>query len=58
MILTGPMGSAVYFVFLLINCFSFPPVSCANDTDHVMAIRKSDRHNPVINLAEAVESLF
>jgi hypothetical protein len=58
MILTGPMGSAVYFVFLLIDCFSLPPISRADDPDHISPIRESDRHDPVVNPPETVESLF
>ena len=58
MILTGPIGSAVYFVFLLIYCLSFSPVSCANDPDHVISICESNRQYPFINPAEAVETLL
>jgi hypothetical protein len=57
MTLMGPMGSAVYFVFLFINGFAFPPVAGSNYPNHIMAIRESDRHDP-INPPEAVESLF
>jgi len=58
MILTGPMGSAVYFVLLLIDCFSLPSISCADDPDYVSSVREPDRHDPVVNQTETVEALF
>jgi len=45
MTLTSPIGPSVYVIFLLIDSFAFPPISCAEDADDTFAIREPDREN-------------
>ncbi len=58
MTLTFPIGSSVYFILVVIDLFSFPPISGADNSDFVFSVSKPDGHNSARNPAKTIESLF
>ena len=56
--LMSPMGPSVYVILLLIYPLAFPPVTCAEDTDDVPAVREAHGQNPISDPAEAEEALL
>ena len=58
MTLTSPMGPSVYVIFLLIDPFAFPPISCAEDANDAFPIREPDCENTFAYASEAEEARF
>jgi hypothetical protein len=57
-IFISPIGSSVYFIFVLIGCLSFPPVTGAEDANYVVSIGKPYGKNAIFDLAKTIESFF
>jgi hypothetical protein len=48
----------VYFIFALINCLSFAPITCADNSNYGSAIGKSHCKNAAIHFPEAIKAFF
>ena len=56
--LKSPSGSSVYFIFALINCLAFPPVTGAKDAYDTAAIGKADGEDAALDHTETEISLL
>jgi hypothetical protein len=45
-------------MFSLINLLALPPITGAEDSDYVVTVCESDRHDPAFDPPEAVVSLL
>ena len=52
------MGSSVYLILLFINLPPFPPISGPKNTDYIFQKSESNRHNPLTNVPDTIESFF
>jgi hypothetical protein len=57
-ILTSPIGSSVYFIFVLMYCLAFPPITGSKYSYHIVPISKTYREDTIANLAETVITHF
>src|SRR5438045_7249980 len=53
-----PRGSSVYRTVSLIRLLAFPPVNGSEDSDEVVTVRESDRHDSPFHPTEAVVPSF
>jgi hypothetical protein len=45
-------------IFFFINCLSYTPITCANDSNDLASISEANRQNTAANLAKAIKPLL
>jgi hypothetical protein len=54
----SPNGSFAYFIRLLIDFLSFAPIPCSDDSNSFSPIRKTNRHDFLIDFSKTIITLF
>jgi hypothetical protein len=52
------MGSSVYFILLFIDFPPSSPITCAKDSNDILAVGKSNGHDSSVNAADTVKPPF